>query len=97
MRQLVRYEVEPGLPVEAYLLKPTSRRQPCPGVAVSSEGGIATRFSNWDAPWYLGKEIRRDTFRHEHHELLAVFMPTRRPAAVAAARPQPVPRLGHPE
>jgi len=44
-------------------------------VSVSSEGGIGTRFSNWDAPWYLGEEIRRDTFGHEHHELLALVAP----------------------
>jgi len=43
--------------------------------AVSSEGGIGTRFSNWDAPWYLGEEIRHDTFDHEHHELLALVAP----------------------
>ncbi len=193
VRQLVRYEVEPGLPVEAYLLKPTRPRPSCPGVvalhstvahtirqpagvegrpekafglkmarrsyvafcprcflwsndpsigyqehvarfrarhpnskgmakmlydamvavdvlaslpevdsgrigavghslgakevlylaafderirvAVSSEGGIGTRFSNWDAPWYLGEAIRRDTFTREHHELLALAAP----------------------
>ena len=193
VRQLVRYEVEPGLPVEAYLLKPARVERPCPGVvalhstvthtirqpagvegtpekafglkmarrgyvafcprcflwsndltipymehverfrarhpgskgmakmlydarvaldilaglaevdpkrlgavghslgakevlylaalddrvqvAVSSEGGVGTRFSNWDAPWYLGEEIRRDTFRREHHELLALVAP----------------------
>jgi hypothetical protein len=40
--------------------------------AVSSEGGIGTRFSNWDAPWYLGPEIRQETFGHEHHELLGL-------------------------
>ena len=44
-------------------------------VAVSSEGGIGTRFSNWDAPWYLGEGIRQPTFRHEHHELLALVAP----------------------
>ncbi len=44
-------------------------------VAVSSEGGIGTRFSNWDAPWYLGKEIRREGFDHEHHELLGLIAP----------------------
>jgi len=32
VRQLVRYEVEPGLPVEAYLLKPAKVDGPCPGV-----------------------------------------------------------------
>ncbi len=44
-------------------------------VAVSSEGGIGTRFSNWDAPWYLGSGIRDPGFRHEHHELLALVAP----------------------
>ena len=45
------------------------------GVTVSSEGGIGTRFSNWEAPWYLGDEIRRDSFNHEHHELLGLIAP----------------------
>jgi len=44
-------------------------------VTVSSEGGIGTRFSNWDAPWYLGKAIRKKGFAHEHHELLALVAP----------------------
>ena len=44
-------------------------------VTVSSEGGVGTRFSNWDAPWYLGETIRRDTFAREHHELLALVAP----------------------
>ena len=43
--------------------------------SVSSEGGIGTRFSNWDAPWYLGPTIRDKTFAHEHHELLALAAP----------------------
>lgn len=42
-------------------------------VAVSSEGGISAKFSNWDAPWYLGKQIQ--TFGHDHHELLALTAP----------------------
>ena len=44
-------------------------------VAVSSEGGIGTKFSNWDAPWYLGNAIREGSFTHEHHELLALAAP----------------------
>jgi hypothetical protein len=44
-------------------------------VTVSSEGGVGTRFSNWDAPWYLGPEIRKATFDHEHHELLGLVAP----------------------
>ncbi|MCY3020569.1 MAG: acetylxylan esterase [Planctomycetota bacterium] len=43
--------------------------------AVSSEGGIGIAFSNWDAPWYLGKEAAAKTFRREHHELLALAAP----------------------
>lgn len=42
---------------------------------VSSEGGIGTKFSNWDAPWYLGGSIKNPEFRHEHHELLALAAP----------------------
>jgi len=44
-------------------------------VAVSSEGGIGTAFSNWEAAWYLGPQIRQKTFGHEHHELLALVAP----------------------
>lgn len=44
-------------------------------VTVSSEGGIGTRFSNWDAPWYLGDGIRGSDFKREHHELLALIAP----------------------
>mgnify|MGYP002622722850 CR=1 FL=1 len=40
--------------------------------AVSSEGGIGTRFSNWDAPWYWGDD---EFFGREHHELLALVAP----------------------
>lgn len=43
---------------------------------VSSEGGVSTTFSNWDAPWYLGETIRdKQAFTHEHHELLALCAP----------------------
>lgn len=42
---------------------------------VSSEGGIGLMFSNWDAPWYLGQEIRTEQFGHDHHELLALVAP----------------------
>ena len=44
-------------------------------VTISSEGGIGTRFSNWDAPWYLGPAIRSSEFVRAHHELLALAMP----------------------
>lgn len=43
--------------------------------AVSSEGGIGTKLSNWDAPWYLGPTIKQPDFQLEHHELLALCAP----------------------
>jgi dienelactone hydrolase len=42
---------------------------------VSSEGGIGTRMSNWDAEWYLGAIVRESAFAREHHELLALAAP----------------------
>ena len=44
-------------------------------VTVSSEGGVGTRFSNWDADWYLGPTIKSPDFQREHHELLALAAP----------------------
>lgn len=44
-------------------------------VTVSSEGGIGVRFSNWNAPWYLGPAIDEPGFAHDHHELLALIAP----------------------
>ncbi len=41
--------------------------------AVSNEGGIGIKFSNWDDIWYLGKEIHG--FGHQHHEILALVAP----------------------
>lgn len=43
--------------------------------AVSSEGGIGTKMSNWDADWYLGDTVRQPAFAREHHELLALAAP----------------------
>jgi len=42
---------------------------------VSSEGGVGTKFSNWEADWYLGKSIQEPSFSHEQHELLALAAP----------------------
>lgn len=44
-------------------------------VVVSSEPGIALAFSNWDAPWYLGPEVRSPGFDFDHHQLLALTAP----------------------
>lgn len=42
---------------------------------VSSEGGIGLKFSNWEAPWYLGPKIRQPDFALENHQLLALIAP----------------------
>lgn len=42
---------------------------------VSSEGGIGTAMSNWEAEWYLGHRVRDPGFGREHHELLALVAP----------------------
>lgn len=42
---------------------------------VSSEGGIGTAMSNWDADWYLGDVVRSPGFAREHHELIALAAP----------------------
>lgn len=44
-------------------------------VTVSSEGGIGTKFSNWDAPWYLGPQVHDAQFEREQHELLGLIAP----------------------
>lgn len=44
-------------------------------VAVSSEGGIGLGFSNWDAPWYLGPEIKQPGFPLENHQVLSFIAP----------------------
>jgi len=43
--------------------------------AVSSEGGIGLKFSNWDAVWYLGPKIRQTEFVLENHQVLALVAP----------------------
>lgn len=42
---------------------------------VSSEGGIGLKFSNWNAPWYLGAAIDDQSFARDQHELLALVAP----------------------
>jgi len=44
-------------------------------VAVSSEGGIGLKFSNWEAIWYLGPRIREPDFDLENHQVLALVAP----------------------
>jgi hypothetical protein len=43
--------------------------------AVSCEGGLGFRSTNWDAPWYLGPAIRSEDFPLNHHQLLALIAP----------------------
>lgn len=43
--------------------------------AISCEGGVGLTYSNWEADWYLGKQIRAPGFPREHHELLALAAP----------------------
>lgn len=43
--------------------------------AVSSEGGIGLKFSNWDAIWYLGPRIRDPDFPLENHQVLSLVAP----------------------
>jgi pimeloyl-ACP methyl ester carboxylesterase len=44
--------------------------------AVSCEGGVSVRFSNWDAPWYLGSQVKSPEFgNHDHQELIALIAP----------------------
>ena len=43
--------------------------------AVASEGGVTLPSTNWEAPWYLGAEIRQPEFTLNHHQLLALIAP----------------------
>lgn len=49
---------------------------------VFSEGGIALDSTNWEAPWYLGKAAREDSFPFDHHQLISLIAP--RPFLVLA-------------
>ena len=41
---------------------------------ISCEGGVGMSFTNWDAPWYLGKRIHKRPDL-DHHQLLALAAP----------------------
>ena len=43
--------------------------------AVSCEGGVGISFSNWDAPWYLGAQVKAKDFGRDHHALIALIAP----------------------
>ena len=42
---------------------------------VASEGGLGLNSTNWDAPWYLGPDIKKPDFPRDHHELVAMIAP----------------------
>ena len=42
---------------------------------VSCEGGVGISFSNWDAVWYLGPQVKSPAFKRDHHELVALIAP----------------------
>ncbi|MEX1232799.1 MAG: dienelactone hydrolase family protein [Planctomycetaceae bacterium] len=42
---------------------------------VASDGGTAFTSTNWNAPWYLGKQIEQPDFPLDHHELIALIAP----------------------
>lgn len=44
-------------------------------VSVCSEAGIGMGYSNWEAPWYLGQEIREPGFSLDHGQILALAAP----------------------
>ncbi len=43
--------------------------------AICSDFGIGWTFTNWDAPWYFGEQIRRAGFRLNGHHALALIAP----------------------
>ena len=43
--------------------------------SVFSEGGLALDSTNWEAPWYLGPQIKDKNFSRNHHELVALIAP----------------------
>ena len=43
--------------------------------AISCEGGVGLTFSNWEADWYLGKQIQSPGFAHENHEVMSLIAP----------------------
>ena len=55
--------------------------------AVSCEGGLGFRSTNWDADWYLGPAIRDSQFPLNHHQLLALAAP--RPLLVVGGESGP--------
>jgi hypothetical protein len=43
--------------------------------AISCEGGVGLPMGNWDADWYLGKQIKSPDFERDNHEVMALIAP----------------------
>jgi dienelactone hydrolase len=43
--------------------------------AISCEGGVGLTFSNWEADWYLGKQIQSPTFGRDNQEVMSLIAP----------------------
>ena len=43
--------------------------------AIACEGGVGLKFSNWEADWYLGKQIQAADFSHDNHEVMSLIAP----------------------
>lgn len=43
------------------------------GASVASEGGVEIGFSNWDAVWYLGSDVKQANFPRKHEELISLI------------------------
>lgn len=43
--------------------------------SISCEGGVGLPLSNWDADWYLGKQIKAPGFSRDNHEVMALIAP----------------------
>jgi pimeloyl-ACP methyl ester carboxylesterase len=43
--------------------------------AISCEGGVGLRLSNWDDDHYLGKQINAPSFARDNHEVMSLVAP----------------------
>ena len=43
--------------------------------AISCEGGVGLKLSNWEAAWYLGEQINSPDFARDNHEVMALIAP----------------------
>ena len=43
--------------------------------AITCEGGVGLRMSNWEAEWYLGAQIKSPKFTPDNHEVMSLIAP----------------------